>query len=329
MREADAAGERLGLGWLGDVPARQFAAVARRAEERGFTSIWLAETRFTRDAVVASAAVAMSTETIQIGTAAVNVFTRGAALTAITFAHLDELAGGRMVLGVGPGSPLVLAAQGYGFERPVTRLREFVAGVRATWRGEPFRGRYVQVDGAHVEWTPRRPTIPVHLAVTGPRAVELAGEVGDGVVLNAFTSTSYTRRAVDRLAAGAARAGRTLGGYPVGGAVVVALDDERGRGRDAVRPVVATYLTGFPNIARESGVPDAELERYRRARQSGGLAAAAALVPDGVVDALSATGSPADCRRRLREYRDAGLTEPVVFTVPHQLDRVVDELAGA
>jgi 5,10-methylenetetrahydromethanopterin reductase len=271
----------------------------------------------------------MGTRSIQLGTSAVNVFTRGAVLTAITFAALDELAGGRAVLGIGPGSPLVLAAQGYGFERPVTRLREFVAGVRAVWRGEPFAGRYVRVDGVRMEFTPPRAEIPIYLAVTGPRALELAGEVADGVILNAFTSTGYTRRAVERLRAGAAASGREAEGCPVTGAVVVALDDDAGSGRDAVRPLVATYLTGFPNIARESGLPESELERLREARRLGGLEAAARAIPDEVVDMLTANGSAADCRRRVAEYREAGMTEPILFTAPSQFDRVVRELAGA
>lgn len=322
-------GERLGLGWLGEPAAREFAEVARRAEQRGFSSIWLAETRFTREAIVASSVVAMCTERIQVGTAAINVFTRGAALTAITFAALDELALGRIVLGVGPGSPVVLAAQGYPFDHPVARLREFVAGVRAVWRDEDFEGRFVKVSGVRIEFERQRAELPIYLAVTGPRALELAGEVGDGVILNAFMSTGYIRRAVERLRMGAVRSGRTLNGYPLCGAVVVALDRDGVRGRDAVRPLVATYLTGFPNIARESGVSPEDLERYREARARGGLEATTALIPDEVVDRLTATGSLEDCRRRLGEYRDAGITEPIVFCHPSQHAAVVEGLAGA
>jgi 5,10-methylenetetrahydromethanopterin reductase len=320
---------RLGIGWLGEPPGRDFAAIARKAEESGFNSVWLAETRFTREAIVAASTVVMGTQAIQVGTAAVNAYTRGAALTAITFAALDELSGGRVVLGVGCGSPLVLAAQGYKFEQPGTRLREFVSGIRAVWRGEPFTGKYVRITGVHMEFTLPRAEIPIYLAVTGPKALALAGEVADGVILNAFTSAAYTRRAIERLRAGAERSGRQLDGYPVTGAVVVALDDDGRTGRDAVRPLVATYLTGFPNISRESGLDESELARYREARARGGLEAAAAEIPDEVVDTLTASGSAEDCRRRISEYRTAGITEPILFAAPAQFGRVVDELVGA
>ncbi len=320
---------RLGLGWLGEPAAREFAEVARQAERGGFSSVWLAETRFTREAIVASTAVALATESIQIGTAAVNVFTRGAALTAITFAALDELTQGRAVLGIGPGSPLVLKPQGFAFDHPVARLREFVAGVRAVWRGESYLGEHVRIDGIRMEFVPPRAEVPIFLAVTGPKALELAGEVADGVILNAFTSSVYTKRAIERLQAGAGRARRTFTRYPVTGAVVVALDEAGRPGRDLVRPLVASYLTGFPNIARESGLPEEELDRYRQVRTVRGLDAAAAEIRDEAVDMLTATGDAEDCRRRIAEYRNAGLEEPILFAASAQIERVIDELAEA
>jgi 5,10-methylenetetrahydromethanopterin reductase len=320
---------RLGLGWLGEPAAREFSRIAQDAEAAGFTSVWLAETRFTREAIVAATTVSLATSRIQVGTGAVNVFTRGATLTAITFTALDELTGGRAVLGLGPGSPLVLAAQGYEFDRPVLRLREFVAGVRAVWRGESYSGRFVQVQGVRMDFAGPRPVVPVYLAVTGPRALELAGEVADGVILNAFTSTGYTGRAIERLRAGAARAGRGLDGFPILGFVAVAMDEGDGRGRDALRPLVANYLTGFPNIARESGVPEADLQRYRQIRQREGLESAAREIPDHVVDALTANGSVEDCRRRIGEYRRAGITEPILFSAADQLALVVERLIGS
>jgi 5,10-methylenetetrahydromethanopterin reductase len=322
-------GGRLGLGWLGEPSAREFARIAHEAEAAGFTSVWLAETRFTREAIVAATAVSMATSRIRVGTAAVNVFTRGATLTAITFTALDELAGGRIVLGLGPGSPLVLASQGYGFDRPVLRLREFVAGVRAVWRGEPYSGRFVQVDGVRMEFAGPRPEVPIYLAVTGPRALELAGEVADGVILNAFTSTDYTSRAIERLKVGAARARRSLEGFPILGMVVVAMDVGDGRAREALRPLVANYLTGFPNIARESGLPQADLERYRQVREHDGLEPAASQIPDHVVDALTANGSVEDCRRRIGDYRRAGITEPIVLSTADQLNLAVQRLIGS
>src|SRR5689334_21372627 len=103
--------ESIGLELAGTPSVPEMMRLAALAERLGYDSIWLTETRFTRDAVTTAAAVAAATERVRIGTAVVNPYTRGAALTAVTVATLDELAGGRLVAGIGPGSPLILAQQ--------------------------------------------------------------------------------------------------------------------------------------------------------------------------------------------------------------------------
>src|SRR5438874_12466168 len=120
---------RLGLGFLGFPDIRSMVELGKQAEAAGFDSAWVSETRITRDAVTGVTALLLGTERLRVGSAAINVFTRGAALTAVTFATLAEAAPGRVVLGIGAGSETVLAQQGYAVERPLTRLRAFVAGV--------------------------------------------------------------------------------------------------------------------------------------------------------------------------------------------------------
>src|SRR5262245_16024385 len=114
-------GVRTGLLFPGEPEVPRIVDLARRAEGLGYESIWLAETRFTRDAIVSAAAVAAATSRVRIGTAVVNPFTRGAVLTAVTFATLDELSGGRVVAGIGPGSPAVLERQGIAWDAPLRR----------------------------------------------------------------------------------------------------------------------------------------------------------------------------------------------------------------
>src|SRR2546428_13934780 len=117
---------KLGLGFLGGPELRSLAGVGRAAERAGFDSLWHAETRITRDSVTALTTLAMSTKKVRLGSAAINVFTRGAVLTAISWAALAEAAPGRILLSVGPGSPDPLGRQGCPFDSPATRLRELV-----------------------------------------------------------------------------------------------------------------------------------------------------------------------------------------------------------
>src|SRR5262249_36633294 len=198
-----------GLGLLGGPDLRMLVDRGRAAERAGFDPLCHAEPRVTRDSVTAMTALLMATERVRVGSAAINVYTRGAALVAITWASLAEAAPGRVVLGVGPGSPAPLGQQGYEFDHPVTRLAEFVTAVRAAWR-QPApvssAGRHTRFRDLVPELQPVPPP-PLYLCVTGPRALDCAGRLADGVILNAFMPISYTRRALTRLSSAAGPGG--------------------------------------------------------------------------------------------------------------------------
>ena len=121
---------RTGLLFLGAPAVPEMVALAQRAERAGYESVWVAETRLTRDAIAPVAAIALGTERLRVATGIVNVYTRNPVLLALTFATLDELAPGRIVMGLGAGSPRVLAPQGVEFDRPLTRLREYCEVIR-------------------------------------------------------------------------------------------------------------------------------------------------------------------------------------------------------
>jgi 5,10-methylenetetrahydromethanopterin reductase len=299
--------ERFGLAFLGAPRVPEMIELAQLAEENGCESVWIAETRITRDGFVPAGAIAARTSRIGIGTGIVNVFTRGPVLSAISFATLDEASGGRAIAGLGAGSPLVLAAQGQPFDKPLTRLREYVETMRLLLRGErvDYAGETVRLAGAQLEMTPFRPDIPVHLGVTGPKALELAGEIADGAMLNGFLPPEYVRRARAHIAAGAARRGRGPNAIDVSMALITAVDADGQAARDAARPFVAMYIAGFPNIAREMGFDADVLERVR--------AEGAAAVSDAMVTAVTVAGTPAECRARIADYRAAGVGLPILF----------------
>ncbi|HKF75951.1 MAG TPA: LLM class flavin-dependent oxidoreductase [Candidatus Dormibacteraeota bacterium] len=319
---------RLGLGFLGGPDLRRLVEVGRLAEAAGFDSLWHAETRITRDSVTAMTALLLGTERVRVGSAAINVYTRGAALVAITWAAMAEAAPGRVVLGVGPGSPAPLAQQGYAFDYPVTRLAEFVDAVRATWSGDApvsYPGRHSRLTDLVPEVRPEQ-SPPVYLCVTGPRALDLAGRTADGVILNAFMPVSYTRRARARLDAAAGAQGFR---GEVGQAMVVALERSVSAAAEHVRPILATYLVHFPNLAAETGLDPDFLVRLRALARDGGLPATFAELPDRLVAEHALCGPPEACRERLAMYREAGLALPVLFPDPNVAEDVVRRLAGA
>jgi 5,10-methylenetetrahydromethanopterin reductase len=289
-------------------------ALARQAEEAGYDSVWLTETRFTRDAVTTASAIATAIRTARIATAVVNPFTRGAVLTAVTAATLDEACGGRFVLGIGPGSPTVLERQGFRFDQPLLRLRETIEVVQRLLQGEElsFTGKTLRVTRARLDFTPLRSAIPIYLGVTGPKALALAGEIADGVILNGFVSPEYTRRAVEIVRASARAAGRDPDDVSITASIIVSVDTDHEIALDAVRPLVALYLAEFPNIARESGVADEVLSQISAAHQRKGPHGAAQFVSDAVVTELTCAGTLAEVQEDLARRCSEGVELPII-----------------
>jgi 5,10-methylenetetrahydromethanopterin reductase len=311
-------------------------SLARRAERAGFESVWVAETRLTRDAITPVAAIALGTERLRVGTGIVNVYTRNPVLLALTFATLDELAPGRIVMGLGAGSPRVLEPQGVAFVRPLTRLREYcevmprlIAGESVTYSGDCVALRAARIEDVLARDGGLRPRarVPLYLAATGPRAVEYAGEVADGVLLNVCLPTAYVRERKQRLGIGAGRAGRALSAIELGMCIVVSPHADARAGRNAARRFIAVYLSLFPNVARETGLEPELVRQIREAFLDGGVDAAAPRVGDEVVDLLAAAGTVDDCQARLDEYRDAGVELPVLAPVEGALELTIETLA--
>jgi 5,10-methylenetetrahydromethanopterin reductase len=318
-------------------PTTSTVELAVRAEKQGFDAVWIAETRLTRDAIVPIAAVAAATRTVRIGTGILPVYTRGAALLAITFLSLDELAPGRVLMGLGTGSPRVLAQQGYEVERPLTRLREYCEVIPRLIRGEDvtYEGKEVRLAGARVEDVlseanliaePQR-RIPLWLGVTGPKALEYAGQVADGILMNACLPASYVASRGEFVQAGARRAGRGLDEIERAMVILVSPHADSSVGKRRAARFIALYLSLFPNIARETGLPRSDVTSIRETFHAGGLDAATDRVGDEIVDLLAAAGTVTECRTRLNEYREAGVQLPVLLPVEGSMELAMSSLA--
>jgi 5,10-methylenetetrahydromethanopterin reductase len=325
----------VGLAFLGAPSVPEMIRLAQKAEAAGFESVWIAETRITRDAVVPMAAIAGATTRIRVGSAIMNVFTRGPVVIAITFLGLEEVAPGRIVMGLGTGSPLILAPQGQAFDRPLTRLREYCEVMQPLMRGEEvtYNGETIRLEAARVEdmlsqesIVSRTAKVPLYLGVTGPRSLELAGAIADGVLLNVCLSTKYVERARGLIERGAVAARRRMAEIELGMMIVTSPDKDSRTGKDRARRFIAVYLSMFPNIARETGLEAEHLEALRAAVRSDGVDAGALLIDDAIVDTLTVAGTPDECRGRLDEYRRAGIELSVLVPLEGEIDTVIDTL---
>jgi 5,10-methylenetetrahydromethanopterin reductase len=305
----------------------------RYAESRGFEAVWQAESRLVRDAIVPMAAYAATTSRIKVGSGVINNWTRNAALIAATFSTLDDLAPGRILCGLGVWWEPLASKVGVNRRKPLQAMRETIEVVRRLLQMEKvsFKGEFVQVDDiqidiVHGDRSPRR--VPIYVGATGMKMMELTGEIADGVLLNYLVSPAYNREAMERLRAGAERAGRNFEDIDCPQLIVCSLDRDRGRALDNARELVTQYLGQQPHIMKASGVSQELLDEIGRAltwpadeRQ---IREAMQLVPDEVVQLITASGTPDECRAKVREYIEAGCTCPVLYPLGDDVRAMID-----
>jgi len=318
-------------------PIREGMELARYAEDRGFEAVWQAESRLVREATVPMAAYASVTERIKIGSGVVNNWTRNPALLASTFSTLDDLAPGRIMLGIGAWWDPLARKVGINRTRPLVAMRETVEVLRRLLHDETvsFEGEFVHFDGVELDYVhqERKPKeVPIYIGATGMGMMELAGEIGDGVLLNYLVSPSYNEKAMEHLAKGAARAGRHVEDLDRPQLVVCSLDEDREAALDAARLLVTQYLGQQPHIMKASGVPSSLLEEIGRVltwpATKEQIVTASKLVPDEVVQMITASGTPEECRAKVRQYMDAGCTCPVLYPLGEDVRAMIDAFSG-
>ncbi len=318
-------------------PLREAMHWARAAEDAGFAAVWQAESRLVRDAVVPMAAFGATTERIKLGSGVASIWTRNPAVLASTFATLDDLAPGRIICGLGAWWDPLARKVGISRDHPLTVMREIVTVVRALLNDETvtFDGTYVHLDGVELDYVhqERRPKdVPIYIGATGMQMMELAGEIADGVVLNYLVSPSYNERALDHLATGAAKAGRASADIDRPQLVVCSLDEDRQAALDGARLLVTQYLGQQPHIMKASGVPDQLLEDIGKVltwpATHDQVVAASKLVPDEIVQMITASGTPEECRAQVRAYVDTGCTCPILYPLGPNVQAMLDAFAG-
>jgi 5,10-methylenetetrahydromethanopterin reductase len=309
----------------------------RYAEQRGFTAVWQADSRLVREATVPMAAFAATTERIKVGSGVVDIWTRNPARLASLFATLDDLAPGRILAGLGAWWDPLATKVGVSRERPLTAMREVVTVVRALLANErvTFHGDLVHLDGVELDYVyqERRPKdVPIYIGATGMRMMELTGEIADGVVLNYLVSPAYNEEAMEHLAIGAARAGRTVDALDRPQLVVCSVDEDRGAALDAARLLVTQYLGQQPHIMKASGVSSDLLDEIARVitwpATHDQVVAASRLVPDDVVQMICAAGSPDEVRVKVAEYVAAGCTCPILYPLGPDVRLMIDTFAA-
>jgi probable F420-dependent oxidoreductase len=288
--------------------------IARRAErEWGYTAAWLAETNGP-DAFVLAAAVADATEHMTIGTAVVPVYNRTPAVLAMASASLAQLSGDRFVLGVGSSSHAIVQDwNGIPFEAPLAHVRESIAITRQALAGQKtdFRGERLRSHGLRLAVRPAKP-VPIYVGALREKMLQLAGEVGDGLVLNLFPVSALPQM-LSAHRAGGARAGRDVSRQEVVVRFQVAVTDDVAGARNLVRFAFGPYVAApvYNRFFAWCGF-EAEAKAVADAFARGDRAALAAAMTDDLVDRVTILGSAERCRAQLAAFVAAGVTTPVL-----------------
>jgi len=323
--------------------------IVQEAERLGYDSVWAAEA-YGSDTATVLAWLAGQTSTIRLGSGIFQMPARSAAMTAMTAATIDQLSGGRMILGIGSSGPQVAEGwHGQRFGQQLQRTREYVAVVRKALARErlEFHGETLELPlpdgpGKALKLTiaPVQEHIPIYLAAIGPKNTALAGEIAEGWIPTLF-SPEHVSELRPLLQEGADRSGRSLDGFDIAPTVNVFVTDDLAGARDAMRPFIALYVGGmgsrkqnfYNNLVCRYGFEE-QAKTIQDLYLEGKREEAMAAIPDALIDMVSLCGPKDVVRERLAVYRDAGVgtlgITPIAFTKDDRLEqlRLVAELAG-
>jgi len=311
-----------GLGYEPEMTARDMLQWVIEVEKRNFELAFFSETIQTlRDAISTHAAFAINTSRIKLGCTQI-VRLRTPLVMTQTFASLDEISNGRMVLSLGACTDSHSRKNGLPLQNPAKSLREHTHLIREYWThagGDVnFTGETIQVSGEGLSIRPRRPKIPIWIAATSKTGLQIAGQIGDGVLLNATTSPEYTRNALEIVRKAATKAGRDPEKLEIAGIVVAAVTD--GKSYDDVRKEIASKFVPLqvdfavrPRMrVGEPYVTEELIEKLLKSHKEGGVEKLMRDIPDSVILGLTAVGNAREVRERIDEYRKAGIQLPIV-----------------
>jgi len=301
---------------------REGMKIAQYAEKHGFEAVWQAESRLVRDAIVPMAAFAAVTERIKVGSGVINNWTRNIGLLAATFLTLDDLAPDRIICGIGAWWDPLAANVGIERRKPLQAMRETIEVMRrllnmenVTYEGEFHKVKGIELDVVHGRREPRH--VPIMIGATGLKMMEMTGEIADGAVLNYCVPPEYNHEALSALKTGAERAGRTLADIDRPQLMICSVHTDKAQALDGARWMLTQYLAQQPHIAKASGVSDEVVKKIQSIlgwpATKEQIKSAMPLVPDELVQRITASGTPEEVKAKVREYVANGCTCPILY----------------
>lgn len=329
-----------GTGYDPKADPRQMASWMQEVEEAGFEIGFFSETiELVRDSVTSLTACALATERLTLGCTQITRL-RTPLVMAQTLASLDELSGGRMMLAPGACTNTHAVRHGLPKANPGQALIEYVESIRLILSGETvsYHGEVVNFDDVKLGFTPTRRDIPIYIPATSRTGLRIAGQIGDGVLLNAICSPEYSANALKIVREACEAAGRDWSDFKVAQLINCSVADDHKTALDAIRwevaskldPIQLPFIIKPKKLVGEPYMREEDIPIFEEAWKRGGKEALVAAVPDSYVEGMTASGTPEEVEKRIQQFRDVGVQLPILrAAAPEQAHRLIEMFAGA
>jgi 5,10-methylenetetrahydromethanopterin reductase len=304
---------KFGIEFVPKEPYWKIVFYAIQAERGGFSNLWITDHFNNRNVYVTLTTAAIYTNKITIGPGVTNPYMVNPVLTAQAMVTLNELAPGRVVLGIGAGDKTTLASVGIKMRKPLAAVKEAVNIIRKMTSGESvvFKGEVFQVSGAKFFFKPKG-EIPIYVGAQGPKMLALAGKIGDGILINACHPKDV-EYAISRVKEGVYEVGKQFSELDVAAYTSFSVHEDFKKAAKAAVPVVAFIVAGSPNqlLERHEIDPNTAKE-IREALKNSDWGRAFGAVSNEMIEAFSVCGTPDMCMERIGQVMKSGITQFVV-----------------
>lgn len=297
-----------GIEFVPNEPVLKVGYMAKLAEDAGFETIWITDHYNNRDVYSTLAILSLATNKVKLGTGVTNPYTRSVAVTASSIGSINEISGGRAILGIGPGDKATFDAMGIAWEKPLTAVKESVSALRALLAKKRITD--YGMKGAQLAF--KSGEIPIYIGAQGPKMLEMAGQIADGVLVNASHPDDF-KYAVPLVKKGAMKAGRDPEEVEICAYTSFSADKNGEKAINEAKIVVAFIVAGSPEtVLQRHGIKPEDAVKVSSAIGKGDFGSAIGAVNDTMIKAFSVSGTPDDCKARVEELLATGVTQIVV-----------------
>ena len=294
---------KFGIEFVPQIPLDELVRLVKIAEDVGFEYAWITDHYNNKNVYETLALIAANTETIKMGPGVTNPYVRSPAISASAIATIDEISNGRATFGIGPGDKATFEALGIAWEKPVSTIKAAIADINTLLAGEKTEGG-AQLGGAKKV----QDAIPIYMGAQGPKMLETAGEIADGVLINASNPKDY-EAAMPMIKKGI---GDQAKDFDVAAYTATSIGEDSEAAKNAAKIVVAFIAAGSPPpVIERHGLPEGFNTQMGEFLAQGNFGGAIGAVTDEALDAFSVCGTPDEFIPKIEALADMGVTQYV------------------